>query len=145
MRHFFLIKHHPRGLTEVYQENSRRTHAPPDTRTIVQSLLHVKGGFPCGVFLRTFGPNLLMVRPPAVSQAPSRRMPAPDCARLSAVTWSTAESSGTPRGNAPLEWLYSLRHAGRPVVSRIAWGPLASASRMTCPITPWAKSTARWP
>jgi hypothetical protein len=28
MRNFFLIKHHPRGLPEAYQENSRRTHAP---------------------------------------------------------------------------------------------------------------------
>ena len=31
MRNFFLIKHHPRGLTEAYQENSCRTHAPRHT------------------------------------------------------------------------------------------------------------------
>src|SRR5215472_9379016 len=31
MRDFFLIKHHPRGLTEAYQENSRRTRAPRHT------------------------------------------------------------------------------------------------------------------
>src|SRR5262245_31703965 len=31
MRIFFLIKHHPRGLTEAYQENSRRTRAPRHT------------------------------------------------------------------------------------------------------------------
>jgi len=31
MRNFFLIKHHPRGLTEAYQENSRRTRAPRHT------------------------------------------------------------------------------------------------------------------
>ena len=28
MRNFFLIKHHPRGLTGAYQEKSRRTPAP---------------------------------------------------------------------------------------------------------------------
>jgi hypothetical protein len=33
MRDFFLIKHHPRGLTEAYQENSRPGHVLPDTRT----------------------------------------------------------------------------------------------------------------
>ena len=42
MRNFFLIKHHPRGLTEVYQENSRQKRHLPDTRTIVQSLSNVK-------------------------------------------------------------------------------------------------------
>ena len=31
MRNFFLIKHHPRGLTEAYQENSCRTRAPRHT------------------------------------------------------------------------------------------------------------------
>jgi hypothetical protein len=31
MRNFFLIKHHQRGLTEAYQENSCRTHAPRHT------------------------------------------------------------------------------------------------------------------
>src|SRR5262252_8077718 len=31
MRDFFLIKHHLRGLTEAYQENSRRTRAPRHT------------------------------------------------------------------------------------------------------------------
>src|SRR5215470_11898867 len=31
MRNFFLIKHHPRGLTEAYQENSCRTPAPRHT------------------------------------------------------------------------------------------------------------------
>ena len=31
MRNFFLIKHHPRGLTEAYQENARRTRAPRHT------------------------------------------------------------------------------------------------------------------
>jgi hypothetical protein len=31
MRDFFLIKHHPRGLTEAYQENARRTRAPRHT------------------------------------------------------------------------------------------------------------------
>src|SRR5215831_18474669 len=31
MRDFFLIQHHPRGLTEAYQENSRRTRAPRHT------------------------------------------------------------------------------------------------------------------
>jgi len=31
MRNFFLIKHHPWGLTEAYQENSRRTRAPRHT------------------------------------------------------------------------------------------------------------------
>ena len=31
MRDFSLIKHHPRGLTEAYQENSRRTRAPRHT------------------------------------------------------------------------------------------------------------------
>jgi hypothetical protein len=33
MRNFFLIKHHPRGLPEAYQENSRRTRAPRHTLT----------------------------------------------------------------------------------------------------------------
>jgi hypothetical protein len=42
MRNFFLIKHHPRGLKEVYQENSRPKRNLPDTRTIVQSLPNVK-------------------------------------------------------------------------------------------------------
>jgi len=42
MRNFFLIKHHPRGLTEVYQENPRQKRALPDTRTIVQCLSNVK-------------------------------------------------------------------------------------------------------
>src|SRR5713101_5681736 len=42
MRHFFLIKHHPRGLAEVYQENRRQTRDLPDTRTIVHSLSNVK-------------------------------------------------------------------------------------------------------
>ncbi len=42
MRNFFLIKHHPRGLTEVYQENSRQKRNLPDTRTIVQSLSNVQ-------------------------------------------------------------------------------------------------------
>ena len=42
MRNFFLIKHYPRGLTEVYQENSRQKRNLPDTRTIVQSLSNVK-------------------------------------------------------------------------------------------------------
>jgi hypothetical protein len=31
MRNFFLIKHHPRGLTEAYQKNSCRTPAPRHT------------------------------------------------------------------------------------------------------------------
>src|SRR5262249_16071581 len=31
MRNFFLIKHHPWGLTGAYQENSRRTRAPRHT------------------------------------------------------------------------------------------------------------------
>jgi len=31
MRNFFLIKHHPRGLTEAYQENSCQTPAPRHT------------------------------------------------------------------------------------------------------------------
>jgi len=31
MRNFFLIKHHPWGLTEAYQENSRRTRASRHT------------------------------------------------------------------------------------------------------------------
>ncbi len=31
MRDFFLIKHHPWGLTEAYQKNSRRTRAPRPT------------------------------------------------------------------------------------------------------------------
>jgi hypothetical protein len=31
MRNFFLIKHYPQGLTEAYQENSRRTRAPRHT------------------------------------------------------------------------------------------------------------------
>src|SRR6266436_7670596 len=31
MPNFFLIKHHPRGLTEAYQENSCRTPAPRHT------------------------------------------------------------------------------------------------------------------
>jgi hypothetical protein len=34
MGNFFLIKHHTRSLTEVYQENLRQTRALPDTRTI---------------------------------------------------------------------------------------------------------------
>ncbi len=42
MRNFFLIKHHLRGLTEVYQENSRQKRNLPDTRTIVPSLSNVK-------------------------------------------------------------------------------------------------------
>jgi hypothetical protein len=32
MRNFFLIKHHPRGLTEAYQENSCRIPAPRHTK-----------------------------------------------------------------------------------------------------------------
>ena len=42
MRKFFLIKHPPRGLTEVYQENPRQKCDLPDTRTIVQSLSNVQ-------------------------------------------------------------------------------------------------------
>src|SRR5882672_880705 len=42
MRNFFLVKHHPRGLTKVYQENSRQKRHLPDTRTIVQSLSNVQ-------------------------------------------------------------------------------------------------------
>jgi len=42
MRNFFLIKHHPRGLTEVYQENPRQKRHLSGTRTIVQSLSNVK-------------------------------------------------------------------------------------------------------
>ena len=42
MRDFFLIRHDPQGLTEVYQENARQKRNLPDTRTIVQSLSNVK-------------------------------------------------------------------------------------------------------
>ena len=42
MRDFFLIKHHPQGLTEVYQENPHQKRNLPDTRTIVRSLSNVK-------------------------------------------------------------------------------------------------------
>ena len=42
MRDFFLIKHHPQELTEVYQENPHQKRNLPDTRTIVRSLSNVK-------------------------------------------------------------------------------------------------------
>ena len=42
MRDFFLIKYHPLGLTEVYQEHPRQKRDLPDTRTIVQCLSNVK-------------------------------------------------------------------------------------------------------
>jgi hypothetical protein len=59
MRNFFLIKHPPRGLMEVYQENFCQKRDLPDTRTIVQSLSHVQWQ---GVFwffpLRRWRPTL---------------------------------------------------------------------------------------
>ena len=42
MRNFFLIKHHPRGLKEVYEKNLHQKCDLPDTRTIVQTLSNVK-------------------------------------------------------------------------------------------------------
>ncbi len=42
MRGFFLIKHHPRGLNEVYEENPHQKCDLPDTRTIVPTLSNVK-------------------------------------------------------------------------------------------------------
>ena len=42
MRNFFLIKHHSRGLMEVYQENARQQRHLPDTCTLVPSLSNVQ-------------------------------------------------------------------------------------------------------
>ena len=42
MRNFCLMKHHPRGLMEMYQENPYQKRDLPDTRTLVQSLSDVQ-------------------------------------------------------------------------------------------------------
>ncbi len=84
MRNFFLIKHHPRGLTEVYQENSRQKRHLPDTRTIGQSLSNVKCRVVFWFFPLRRGRRTLGIRRGGKRERSRRCTPSPAC-RCSAM------------------------------------------------------------